>query len=57
MFDSKDNAIEFLSFLNSQHDSNKFTIEFEDDSNPYFSLSDNAHTLYCSRDTEFKYVG
>ena len=31
MFDSKDNANEFLSFLNSRHDSIKFTIEFEED--------------------------
>ena len=31
MFDSKDNANEFLSFLNSRHDSIKFTLEFEED--------------------------
>ena len=31
MFDTKDNAIEFLSFLNSQHNSIKFAIEFEED--------------------------
>ena len=31
MFDSKNNANEFLSFLNSRHDSIKFTIEFEED--------------------------
>ena len=31
MFDSKDNANEFLSFLNSRHNSIKFTIEFEED--------------------------
>ena len=31
MLDSKDNANEFLSFLNSRHDSIKFTIEFEED--------------------------
>ncbi|XP_068756921.1 uncharacterized protein [Montipora capricornis] len=31
MFDSKDNANELLSFLNSRHDSIKFTIEFEED--------------------------
>jgi len=31
MFDNKDNANEFLSFLNSRHDSIKFTIEFEED--------------------------
>ena len=37
MFDSKDNATEFLSFLNSQHDSVKFTIEFEEDSKIPFS--------------------
>ena len=32
MFDSKDNAIEFLSSLNSQQGSVKFTIEFGEDS-------------------------
>ena len=31
MFDSKNNANEFLSFLNSRHDSIKFTTEFEED--------------------------
>ncbi|XP_068692858.1 uncharacterized protein [Montipora foliosa] len=31
MFDSKDNANEFLSFLNGRHDSIKFTLEFEED--------------------------
>ena len=31
MFESKNNANEFLSFLNSRHDSIKFTIEFEED--------------------------
>ena len=31
MFDSKDNANKFLSFLNSRHDSIKFTLEFEED--------------------------
>ena len=31
MFDSKNYANEFLSFLNSRHDSIKFTIEFEED--------------------------
>ena len=31
MFDSKDNANELLSFLNSRHDSIKFTIEFDED--------------------------
>ena len=31
MFDNKDKANEFLSFLNSRHDSIKFTIEFEED--------------------------
>ena len=30
-FDSKNNANEFLNFLNSRHDSIKFTIEFEED--------------------------
>ena len=37
MFDNKDNATEILSFLNSQHDSVKFTIEFEEDSKIPFS--------------------
>ena len=31
MFDSKDNACEFLQYLNSRHHSIKFTIEFEQD--------------------------
>ena len=31
MLDSKDNANEFLSFLNSRHDSITFTIEFQED--------------------------
>ena len=36
MFDSKNNANELLSFLNSRHDSIKFTIEFEEDNKIYF---------------------
>ena len=39
MFDSKDNANEFLCFLNSQHESIKFTIEFEEDNKiPFFDI-------------------
>ena len=36
MFDSKDDANEFLSFLNSRHDSIKFTLEFEEDNKILF---------------------
>ena len=39
MFDSKDNANEFLSFLNSRHDSIKFAIDFEEDNNiPFLDI-------------------
>ena len=39
MFDSKDIANEFLTFLNSRHDSIKFTIEFEEDNKiPFLSI-------------------
>ena len=39
MFDSKGNANEFLSFVNSRHDSIKFTIEFEEENKiPIFDI-------------------
>ena len=38
MFDSKDNAYEFLSFLNSRKDGIKFTIEFEDNKIPFLDI-------------------
>ncbi|XP_068696778.1 uncharacterized protein [Montipora foliosa] len=49
MFDSKDNANEFLSFLNSRHDSIKFTIEFEEDNKiPFLDI-----LLKCCPDNTF----
>ena len=46
MFDSKDNANEFLSFLNSRHDSIKFTLEFEEDNKiPFLDTRHPSQTL------------
>ena len=38
MLNNKDNANEFLSFLNSRHDSIKSTIEFEDNKIPFLDI-------------------
>ena len=57
MFDSKDNANEFLTFLNSRHDSIKFTLEFEEDNKiPFLDIllkrcPDNTFStsVYCKK--------